>query len=155
MGRVVGGDAVDGAVGDGGDGGAAVLLAAQRRRHLGEGAVVADGKLVEREVMRRRIAGDLQAALLGAADAVDGGRGGQMGRVIAAAGQLHQMQVALQQHHFRGRGNARQSRRVASSHSSPASASVGSSGCWMISAGGMAVAQGADRTQRSDGTNYR
>src|SRR3546814_1095619 len=46
---VIAGDGVDGAVGDARQDGLAVVLAAQRRRDLGEGAVVADRDLVQRE----------------------------------------------------------------------------------------------------------
>src|SRR3546814_19443150 len=51
--------------------GLAVVLAAQRRRNLGKGAVITHRDLVQREVMRRGIAGDVEAACLGAADRLD------------------------------------------------------------------------------------
>ena len=65
------------------DDGAAILLAAQRRRQLGEGAVVADRRLVEREIGRRGVAGDRQRARLGLADGLDRRRGRDMRDVIA------------------------------------------------------------------------
>ena len=58
---VVGHDHVDGAVRQGRDDGLPVVLVAQRRRELQEGAVVADVVLVEREVVDRDAAGDRQA----------------------------------------------------------------------------------------------
>ena len=50
------------------DHGPPVLLGAQRRRDLGEGAVALDLELVQREVMRGGVAGHAQAAGLGGAD---------------------------------------------------------------------------------------
>ena len=51
---MVGDDGVDGAVLQALDDGQPVLLGAQRRHQLAEGAVVADRELVQREVGRRR-----------------------------------------------------------------------------------------------------
>ena len=62
--RVVGGDAVDRAVQQRLDQGEAIGLGTQRWIHLGVGVVVADRPLVEREVVRRGLAGDVQALAL-------------------------------------------------------------------------------------------
>ena len=76
---------VDGAVAGALDHGAAALFVAQRRRHLGEGAVVADGGLVEGEMMWRRLRRYGQAALLGPAHRVARLQGRNMCDVIAPA----------------------------------------------------------------------
>ena len=60
------------------DHGAAVVLRAQRRLHLEEGAVGADIVLVEREVIDRHAAGDGQAHELGGADDVERGAAGDL-----------------------------------------------------------------------------
>ena len=92
---VVAGDGVDGAVGHRGRQGLAVPLAAQGRGHLGEGAVVADRRLVQREVVRRRAGRDRQAARFGPADHLQRLGAGDVGHVVAPAGHLDQPQVAL------------------------------------------------------------
>src|ERR1700749_4947422 len=66
--RVVADDRVDRAVAQTGDDGAAFVFRAQRRRDFREGAVVADGRLVEGEVGGGRIARDGQTALLRAGE---------------------------------------------------------------------------------------
>ena len=58
MGRMVGGQQIDGAVGDGCDGGLAVRFGAQRRVHLGESAVLQQRLVAQRDVVRRGLAGD-------------------------------------------------------------------------------------------------
>ena len=83
---VVAGHRVDGAVGHGLGDGRAVALRAQRRRDLGEGPVIADRTLVQREVMRRGVAGDLEPARLGAANGVYRGRCREVRRVVAPIG---------------------------------------------------------------------
>ncbi len=98
--RVIAGDAVDDAVGEAGCDGAPVRFPTQRRRQLGEGAVIADLVLVQREIGRSGIAGDAQPFLLGLADRFDRGGGRDVRGVIARAGPAHQMQVALDHHHF-------------------------------------------------------
>ena len=70
---MVGGDGVDGAVGEGGDDGLAVGLGAERRGELGKGAVVADGGLVQVEVGRGGVAGNGEAFPLGPPDEVERG----------------------------------------------------------------------------------
>ena len=62
--RMVAGDRVDRAVAQPLDDGAAVGFAAQRRRQLGEGAVIADRGLVQREIRRGGVAGDRSPAAL-------------------------------------------------------------------------------------------
>ena len=69
VGGVVGGHAVDGAVGEGRDQGLAVGLLPQRRVHLVPRRVERlDRGVGEREVVRRDLGGDAHAARLGAAD---------------------------------------------------------------------------------------
>ena len=85
---MVGGDGVDRAVLERLDHGQPVLLGAQRRRQLGEGAVVPDRELVQREIVRGRVAGDPQPARLGGADRGDRAGGRDVREVQPAAGQL-------------------------------------------------------------------
>ena len=103
--RMIGGDGVDGAVLQAFDDGGAVDLAAQRRRHFGEGAVIADIEVGEGKMMRRRLAGDPQPARLGLAHAVHGIGGRDMGDVIAPAGMLDQADIALDHHGLGDFGN--------------------------------------------------
>ena len=100
---MVAGDAIDRAVGDRRGDGTAIGFAAQRRRQLGEGAIVADLVLVEREIRRRGVAGDMQAARLGPRDRRDRRRGRDMGDVVARTGHRHEMEIALDQYDL-GRG---------------------------------------------------
>ena len=67
-----------------------------------------DRVFVQREVMRRRIAGDVEAVAFRPAYRVNRRRSGQVRRVIAAAGQGQDAQIALQRHDFPNRGNAGQ-----------------------------------------------
>ena len=99
---MVAGDHVDRAVAQRLDHGAPVVLGAQRRRDLGEGPVALDLELVEREVVRGRVAGDPQAARLGGADRGQRPGGRDVREVQPAAGELDQAQVALD-HHRLGR----------------------------------------------------
>jgi hypothetical protein len=68
---MVGGDAVDGAVAQAVDQGLAVVLRAQRRVHLEARVEVADRVLGQRQMVRRRLAGDPDARLLGPGDLLD------------------------------------------------------------------------------------
>ena len=86
VGGVVGGEAVDGAVGEALEEGLAVGLRAQGRVHLGIGvegdrsirAAGADRLVGEREVVGSDLAGDVQAVSLGPADGVQGEGGGDV-----------------------------------------------------------------------------
>ena len=108
LGRVVRGDGVDGAVPEAVDHRLAVAFGAQRRRQLGEGAVIADGGFVEGKIGRRRIAGDAQPPGLGLAHRFDGGRRRQVGEVKPAPGHFGQADVPLDDDDFRFPGNAGQ-----------------------------------------------
>ena len=73
-----------------------VVLGAERRRQLEEGAVGADVVLVQRQVVDRDAAGDGQPGCLGAADDVERLGAGDLRRVVAAAGQRREADVALE-----------------------------------------------------------
>ena len=75
MGSVIGSDAIDGAVEQPFQHGAAVGFGAQGRIHLGIGVVLADRVLGQHEMMRRHLAGDVQAIAPGAANRVQRRRG--------------------------------------------------------------------------------
>ena len=84
------------AVGDALDHRPPVVLGAQRRRQLEEGAVGADVVFVERQMVDRDAAGDGKAAGLGPADDVERLGAGDLRGVVAAAGQRDQADVALE-----------------------------------------------------------
>ena len=108
VGRVVAGDCVDRAVLQPFDHRLAVGLAPERRRHLGESAVVADIVIGKREVVRGDLAGDRQPGTLGATDRIYSAGGRNVGHVVAPAGELHQANVPLDDHDLRFVGDARQ-----------------------------------------------
>ncbi len=82
----------------------ALVLAAQRRVELEEGAVVADVDLVERQMVDRDAAGDRQARVACArAIAVERERVGDEHGVVARAGQRDEAQVALEHRSSRPR----------------------------------------------------
>ena len=100
---MVGGDGVDGAVGQPGLDGVDVGAGPQRRVHL-EHRVVALQQLVgQREVVRRRLGGDRQALGLGAADEVHAARGAEVQEVHRHTGEADQLDVA-EQHQLLGQG---------------------------------------------------
>ena len=95
---VVRDDHVDGAVGQRLDHRLPVVLVAQRRRELQEGAVIADVVLVERQVVDGDAAGDRQPLRLRGAHDLGRIGAGDHGRVVAPAGEAHEADVALQHH---------------------------------------------------------
>ena len=129
---VVGGDRVDRAVGQRGDHRQPVGLLAQRRRQLGVGAEVADRRLVEVEIGRRRVAGDGEAVGLRPADQRAAprrwrrGRNAPPRRSARASRMSRATRIASAAAGMPGRPS-----RVASSPSvaAPPAASDGSSGC--------------------------
>ena len=106
--RMVAGDCINGAVAQPLDDGAPVSFAAQRGRQLGEGPILADRGLVQREIGGRGIAGHRQPLRLGAPNRLDRGRGRQMGDVIARAGDLDEPKVALDHDDLGRRRDCRQ-----------------------------------------------
>src|SRR5439155_209986 len=88
VGGVVGGDAVDGAVEQGGEDGLAVVFGAERRVHLGVGVIglaagdvgtaAHDGLFREGEVVGGGFAGDVEAFGFGGADGGEGAGGGDV-----------------------------------------------------------------------------
>ena len=74
----------------------AIVLGAQRRRQLAEGAVGADVVLIQREVVDRGRGRYRQARVLGAPQHVERIRAGQRGGVIAPLRQRDEAQVAFQ-----------------------------------------------------------
>lgn len=72
VGRVVGGNGVDGAVAQPLPHRLDIAAGAQRRRHLGKGAIFADRRFIEGEMVRGRFRRYRQAARLGAAYRIDG-----------------------------------------------------------------------------------
>ena len=105
---VTGDDDINRAVGNAADQRQPVFFAAQRRRQLGEGAVVFDIVLVEHEMRRRNAAGDFQAAGFGGAHRVNAFGRRNLRDVVAAAGQFDQPQVAVDHRRFRRCRNAGQ-----------------------------------------------
>ena len=105
---MVGDDDVDHAFGERRDHGEAVILMAQRRRDLAEGAVLADIVLVEGQVVDRDAAGDAHAILLGAAHDLDRFGAGDHRGMIPGAGCAGEADVALQHHGLSFDRNARQ-----------------------------------------------
>ena len=101
-------DGVNGAVLNPFHHGAAVFLAAQGRGEPGKGAVIAHGDLVESEIGRRRIAGDVEPARLGPAHHIHRISRGEKRGVIAASRQFQQPDVALEADGLGGIGNAGQ-----------------------------------------------
>ena len=94
MGRVVGGNGVDGAVAQAFDQGLAVLGAAQRGIHL-EAAVLLQVVFAQRQVVRARLAGHAHAAPLGFANQRHALGAGDVADVVAAAGLPGEFQVAF------------------------------------------------------------
>ena len=68
VGGVVGGDRVDGSIGQRRQDGLAIRRGAQRRVHFEVGVVLADIRVSEREVVRRDFAGYVRLAAFAAAD---------------------------------------------------------------------------------------
>ena len=102
---MIGGDGVDHAVFEALHDGFAVGFRAQRRRQLGEGAILTHGGFIKREVRRRSVAGDGQSAFLGVSDQADAFGGGNVREVQPSAGHVGQAQVALDHDAFRFAGN--------------------------------------------------
>jgi hypothetical protein len=104
--RVVGRDAVDGAVAQPFDHRQPVGLCAQRRVHLGRGVVlgVPHGLVREQQVVRRGLGRHPHPARLAAAHRVHGARGRDVRDVDLAARELRQQHVPLDHH---GLGRAR------------------------------------------------
>ncbi len=96
LGKVIGGNAVDGAVSQPRDDRLAVGFAAQRRRKLGEGAVLAHGQLVQSEIGRGGVAGNGETLCLCPAYALDAACRRYVGGVVAPARHAHQRQVAFE-----------------------------------------------------------
>ncbi len=96
--RVVGRDDVDGAVFESLDDGVAVGVRAQRRVHLGHGALFEHGLLRQREMVRRRLGGDARAELLGQANHLHGVARADVLDVHARPGMQRQHAVARHQH---------------------------------------------------------
>ena len=69
--RMVGGQQIHGAVGDGRDGGFAVRFGAQWRIHLGERAVLEQRLVAQRQIVRRGLAGNRQSFGLGPANRLE------------------------------------------------------------------------------------
>ena len=103
--RVVRGHGVDGAVAQALDERLAVLGAAQRGIHL-EAAVLLEVVLAKAEVVRSRLAGHAHPAGLGPADELHALSAGNVADVVAAAGLLGELQVALDLAPFALRANA-------------------------------------------------
>ena len=101
--RVHGTDHVDQAGRHGLDHGDAVILGAQGRLDLEEGAVVAHVQFVQRQVVDRDTCGDVQTLRLGAFQNRQGHRAGNLVRVVAHARHLNEGQIAFQPHAFRHR----------------------------------------------------
>ena len=97
--RVEGGDRIDQPRGHGLHHRAAILLRAKRRRHLEEGAVVADIEVVQRKVMDRHTGGNVQPRLRPFEHRQRAGGGDLIG-VVAHAGHLDERHVPLQPHAF-------------------------------------------------------
>ena len=94
VGRVVGGDGVDGAVAQALDERLAVFCAAQRGIHL-EAAVLLEVVLAEGQVVGTGLAGHAHAARLGLADQLHALGAGDVADVVAAARLLAEEQVPL------------------------------------------------------------
>ena len=103
VGRVVGGDGVDGAVGEAVPDGGDVTVGAQGRVHLEHGVEARALGVGEREVMGRGLARDRQPAGLGRAHEVDGLRRAHVEEVHARAGQRAELDVARHDDGLRGR----------------------------------------------------
>ena len=107
--RMIAGNRVDRAVAQAFDHCPPVPFAAQWRGKLGEGAVIADRRLVEREIGRRGITGYGQPLRLGPPNRVDPGGGRNMGDVVAPTSDLDQPQIALDHDDFGHRRDRRES----------------------------------------------
>ncbi len=75
-----------------------VVLVAQGRLDLEEGAVIADVERVERQVMDRDARRHVQPRRFGTPQRRQGGGGGDLVGVVAHARQLDQSQIPLQPH---------------------------------------------------------
>ena len=106
-----------------------VVLGAERRRHLEEGAVVADVVLVQRQMRDRGAGGDAVAGELGAAKRGDGRLAGDLRRVVAPAGQPREADVAVEHDGLRlarDAGKAEPRRRLAFVHDAAVARSASS-----------------------------
>lgn len=92
---MVRGDHVQGALLEPGDDGIHIGLGPERRRHLVIAVEIAQAAIRQREVMRAGLAGDADAAGLAAADEVDAAGRRDMQDVQPAAGDLGQLDVAM------------------------------------------------------------
>ena len=86
----------------------AVILCAQWRRQLQEGAIGPDIVFVERDVIDRSRGGDVQAGIFGTAQNLKRIRARDRRRVITPADQGNEADVALEHHRFRRFRNAEQ-----------------------------------------------
>lgn len=103
---MVGGNAIDGAVGHRCGYRLPVRFAAQRRGELGEGSIVADRQFIQCEILRSGVAGDLEPTRLRHPNGFNAGCGRNMRDMIAATREREEAQVALDHDHLRGRRDA-------------------------------------------------
>ena len=106
MRRVIGRDDVDGTVGERRMKRLDIGVRAQRRRHFGVGAEARERAVVEHEVMRRRLAGDVSAALARRADQLDALSGRDVRDMYGRTGADGDREVATHAMRFGGRRNA-------------------------------------------------
>ncbi len=106
VGGVVGGDGVDGAVGESRTNGLDVGLGAQGRVHLEHRVEALATRVGEREVVRRALGRHRQPARLRRAHELDGAGGGAVEEVHGRAGHRAELDVARHDHRLRHRGPA-------------------------------------------------
>src|SRR5260370_19517873 len=105
---VIGGDGIDGAVGQAGEKGFAVRVRGERRIHF-EAGIVLDILVDEREVVGGDFAGYAETPLLGPADLLEGSFRGQMSDMEPRAGKFGKLNVAADADRFRSGSAALQS----------------------------------------------
>ena len=93
---VVGMDGVDGTIAQALDDGLAIILAAQGRGELEEGAVAADVVLVEREVIDGNPCRNRAVTFLGGSQKLNRGGAGDLGGVVFDTRETGQLQIARQ-----------------------------------------------------------
>src|SRR5258708_8257996 len=104
---VIGGDGIDGAVGQASEKGFAVRVRGERRIHF-EAGIVLDILVDEREVVGGDFAGYAETALLGPADLFEGSFRGEMRDVEPRAGKFGKLNVARNANGFRSGRHALQ-----------------------------------------------